>query len=94
LRLHSRVERGDWALGFREPPSKLDFERCDRLMYHAGDRAMSRRRTIRFELFRTIASSAARPSIEAIDLAAATACGTSDTCIAAYPGRIVPRETP
>src|SRR6266516_1945028 len=43
----------------------------------------SRRRTSRFESFRTIASSAVRPSIEAVDLAAATARGTSDACIVA-----------
>src|SRR5262245_12788155 len=43
----------------------------------------SRRRTSRFESFRTIASLAVRPTIEAVDLAAATARGTSDACIVA-----------
>jgi hypothetical protein len=37
LRLDARVERGDWALGFREPPSKLNFERCARLMRYGRD---------------------------------------------------------
>ena len=37
LRLHSRVECGDRALGLREPPSKLDFERCARLMRYVRD---------------------------------------------------------
>ena len=37
LRLDSRVERGDWALGLSEPPSKLDFEGCARLMRDVRD---------------------------------------------------------
>jgi hypothetical protein len=37
LRLDSRVECGGWALGFREPPSKLDFERCACLMRYVRD---------------------------------------------------------
>src|SRR5262249_13838805 len=52
----------------------------------------SRCRTSRFESFRTIASSAVRPSIEAVDLAAATARGTSDACIIAYLRRTVPGD--
>src|SRR5215475_10074541 len=52
----------------------------------------SRRRTSRFESFRTIASLAVRPSIEAVDLAAATARGTSDACIIAYLRRTVPGD--
>ena len=37
LRLDSRVERGDWTLGLSEPPSKLDFEGCARLMRDVRD---------------------------------------------------------
>jgi hypothetical protein len=37
LRLDSRVERGEGALGLSEPPSKLDFERCARLMRDVRD---------------------------------------------------------
>ncbi len=36
-RRDSRVECGDWALGFRESLRKLDFERCARLMHDARD---------------------------------------------------------
>src|SRR4051794_24172092 len=52
----------------------------------------SRRKTIRFESLRTIASSAVRSSAEALDRAAATARGTSDACIVAYPHHIVPGD--
>ena len=36
--LHSRLESNHRAPGFREPPSKLDFELCDLMRYrcHPG----------------------------------------------------------
>ena len=37
LRRDPPVECGDWARGLREPPSKLDFERCARLMRDVRD---------------------------------------------------------